>query len=350
MKILKNILLGLGAIIVLLIVVSFFLPSKARVERSTTINASPEVVFAHIKDLKTWNKWSPWAKKDSTMTNTFDGPDGEVGQKSIWKSEEVGNGSMLITELVPNEKLVTKLEFDGRDGGTGTLQLEAVGDSTKVTWSLDADLENTPTLMKPMSKYFFLTLDGMVGGDFEEGLKLLKELVESTPKAEKPSYNVEEVTTEPMIVLVAPKEKVKVEGIKAYLDKNFSELYGFAIQSNVKPGTASAVYYTWDGKETEIEAILPVDKEPANLGGFKIREIPATKALKVDYFGDYKGSESAHMAIGEYAKDKGINVGAPWESYVTDPGTEPDTTKWLTQIYYPVVEGNGGNENDEVEE
>ncbi len=350
MKILKNILLGLGAIIVLLIVVSFFLPSKARVERSTTINASPEVVFSHIKDLKTWNAWSPWAKKDSTMTNTFDGPDGEVGQKSIWKSEGVGNGSMLITELVPNEKLVTKLEFDGRDGGTGTLLLEAVGDSTKVTWSLDADLENTSALMKPMSKYFFLTLDGMVGGDFEEGLKLLKELVESTPKVEKPSYNVEEVTTESAIVIAAPRKRMELEEMKAYFDKYMPELYGFAQTSNLKPSPLRAYYYFWDGKETEVEVVMPVDKEPANLGGYGFREIPGTKAIKVDYFGSYENLKEPHGALDAYATEKGIKLGTPWEVYITDPGTEPDTAKWLTQIYYPVIEEDGGDEDGEAEE
>ncbi len=349
MKILKNILLGLGTIIVLLVVVSFFLPAKAHLQRSTMVNASPEAVFAHIKDLKMWNTWSPWMEKDSTMTNTYDGPDGEVGQKSVWTSEKVGNGSMVITETIPNEKLVTKLEFDGRDGGVGTLLLEQVGDSTKITWSLDSDLENTSAWNKPMSKYFFLALDGMVGGDFEAGLENLKELVESTPKTDEAVYEIEEVTTEAQIVIAAPKEKVKVEGIKAYLEKYFSELYGLALQNNVKPGIASAIYYTWDGKETDMEAVLPVDKEPTNLGNFTSREIPATKALKVDYYGDYEGSEKAHIAINNYAKKQGIKIGVPREAYVTDPSTEPDTAKWLTQIYYPIVEGEENSDEQDAQ-
>lgn len=347
MKILKNILLGLGAIIVLLVVVSFFLPAKAHVERSVTVNASPEAIFTHIKDLKTWNTWSPWAKKDSTMTNTYDGPDGEVGQKSIWKSEKVGNGSMLITEMVPNEKVVTKLEFDGRDGGHGTLLLEKVGDSTKVTWSLDSDLENTSTIMKPMSKYFFLGMDGMVGGDFEAGLQGLKELAESTPTETKPSYAIEEVTTETMMVIAAPKKRMQVEEMKAYFDKYMPELYGFALQSNVKPGSATAIYYYWDGKETEVEVVLPVDKEPADLGGYGFREIPATSALMIDYYGAYGGSEAAHIALDTYAKENNIKIGFPWETYVTDPSREPDTAKWLTKIYYPVMAGDTEGEGEQ---
>jgi len=33
--------------------------------------------------------------------------------------------------------------------------------------------------------------------------------------------------------------------------------------------------------------------------------------------------------------EKEIN-GASWEVYITDPMSEPDTSKWVTQIYYPV--------------
>lgn len=339
MKILKNILLGLGTIIVLLIVVSFFLPSKFHVERSTTIAASPEAVFSHIKNLKTWPTWSPWFRKDSTMTNTYDGPDGEVGQKSIWTSEEVGNGSMTITEIVPNEKVVTKLEFDGRDGGKGTLLLEKMGDSTKVTWALDGDLENTPTMMKPMSKYFFLAMDGMVGGDFGSGLKYLKELVESMPKVEKPAFDIQEVTTEPMMVIAAPKKRMKVEEMKSYFDEKMSELIGFAIPNNLKAGKVHAIYYFWDGKETEVELILPVDKEPTNLGEYTYREIPASKALMIDYYGAAEGSEAAHYAIDAYAKKNNINITYPIEGYMVDVSTEPDTAKWLTKIYYPITGG-----------
>ena len=29
-------------------------------------------------------------------------------------------------------------------------------------------------------------------------------------------------------------------------------------------------------------------------------------------------------------------AGAPWEVYVTDPGAEPDQSKWRTEIFFPV--------------
>lgn len=57
MKTLKRILIGILAIIVLLVIVAFFLPSKAYVERSIVINAVPRIVFDQVNTLKNWEKW-----------------------------------------------------------------------------------------------------------------------------------------------------------------------------------------------------------------------------------------------------------------------------------------------------
>ena len=40
----------------------------------------------------------------------------------------------------------------------------------------------------------------------------------------------------------------------------------------------------------------------------------------------------------EYLQNKGLTMnGAPMEVYVTDPMLEKDTTKWITEVYYPVI-------------
>jgi AraC family transcriptional regulator len=42
-------------------------------------------------------------------------------------------------------------------------------------------------------------------------------------------------------------------------------------------------------------------------------------------------------ALTEWMKSEGLEAaGAPWEVYVTDPGAEPDQSKWRTDIFFPV--------------
>jgi effector-binding domain-containing protein/uncharacterized protein YndB with AHSA1/START domain len=342
MKVLTTILKVIGILVLLVLIVSFFLPAKVHVERSITINATPEAVFAHIGDLQKWDAWSPWKKRDPKMENTYEGENGQVGQKSIWKSEhpKVGNGSMTITETKPNELLITTMDFGMGDAPKGIFKLEPMGDSTKLTWAMDGTGEGLAWYMKPMSKYFNLMMDGMIGPDFEEGLAGIKAIAEggATPKADLSSltYTVEEVNPVETFALAGPTHKIKVEQIPLYLGKFFPLLMKSAKANKLKAGLPTAVYHFWDGKETEIEAVLPVDTVKLN-PDFPTRKIGGGKALKVDYYGAYDKAEKAHTDINTYAEAKGLKIkGEPWEVYVTDPMTEKDTAKWLTQIYYPI--------------
>jgi len=342
MKILVNILKVLGVILLLLIVVSFFLPSKVHVERSMTMNASPDVIFAELNSLKNWPKWSPWNKHDPAMVTTYEGPESGVGAKSVWKSEKLGDGSMVITESRPNELLVTEIDM-GFGKSKGSFKLDKMGDSTRVTWSLDSEGEGMPFWMKIPAKYMNLAMDKMMGRDFENGLTDLKAYAEKQPKAQKeeapamPKYVVEEVKVDKQLVLAAPDKTVAISEVQGYLAENLPKLFSYAAKNGAKPGPPTAIYYTFDGKQTRMEAVLPINKKIKEGDGMKVREMPATNALKVMFYGDYKDAGAAHASIDQYAKEKDKKInGAPWEVYVTDPGMEKDTTKWLTEIYYPI--------------
>jgi effector-binding domain-containing protein len=49
---------------------------------------------------------------------------------------------------------------------------------------------------------------------------------------------------------------------------------------------------------------------------------------------------NAHGAMADYMKEKGLEHSVVIEEYLSDPGSEKDSTKWLTNIFY-VIKGNG---------
>jgi len=70
----------------------------------------------------------------------------------------------------------------------------------------------------------------------------------------------------------------------------------------------------------------------------KLEKLPSGKAIKIVYMGDYENMTKAYEDLGAYMTEKGLMPAGPsWEQYVTDPGTEKDTTKWETDIYFPVA-------------
>ncbi len=179
---LKKVLLGIGGLIVLLVVVAYLLPSKVHVERTTVINAPAAKVFSELNNLQKWSVWDPWQKKDPNIKNTYTGPESGVGSANAWISnhEEVGSGSLVITESVPNELIKSDMAFGepGEEYGNATaiFNLTAEGENTKVVWGMDMDLG-----MNPIARYFGLMMDGSIGKDFEQGLTNLKAHVESLP-------------------------------------------------------------------------------------------------------------------------------------------------------------------------
>ena len=78
---LKKILIGIAIAIVLLVGVIIAQPDSYKVVRTATIAAPQEAVFAQVNDFRKWNAWSPWAKLDPQMKETFTGP--EAGEGSV---------------------------------------------------------------------------------------------------------------------------------------------------------------------------------------------------------------------------------------------------------------------------
>lgn len=173
MKLLLRILGGLAVLLLSLVVVAFFLPRTYRIERTLTIKAHPGEIFAQVADLKAWKNWGAWQERDPGMKLSYSPGATGVGAWSQWESAKEGNGKMTITALTAT-KVLYDLEFP--DMGTtskGSMELIPEGGGTRVVWVDAGDLG-----MNPMSRWFGLFLDKLIGPDFERGLANIKKLVE----------------------------------------------------------------------------------------------------------------------------------------------------------------------------
>jgi hypothetical protein len=118
MKFLKWLVIALVAIIALLFAVSFILPSRVHVERSLSMAASQEKVFAQVSNLRNWPAWSPWNLRDPEMKVQYEGPTEGAGQKSIWQSESQGDGSQFW--FPGNGDIILEVQ-QGRGGDAGDM-------------------------------------------------------------------------------------------------------------------------------------------------------------------------------------------------------------------------------------
>lgn len=151
-------------------------PDSFRVQRSITIKAPPEKVFAYLNDFHRWESWSPWEKVDPAVKRIYGGTQNGVGASYAWEGNSVvGQGRMAIIEAIPSSKLLLDIEF-----------IKPFAARNKVEFSLAAEGENTvitqamfgpsPYISKLMGLVF--DMDKMVGDKYEQGLVSLKLLAE----------------------------------------------------------------------------------------------------------------------------------------------------------------------------
>ncbi len=152
-------------------------PDAFRIQRSASLKAAPDKIFALINDFHRWGSWSPWEKLDPALKRTYSGAANGLGTVYEWEgNKKVGKGRMEITESFPPSKVTIKLDFlkPFEAHNTAEFTLDGQGDSTNVTWTMDG---RQPYMFKVMSLFF--SMDKMVGKDFETGLANLKSLTES---------------------------------------------------------------------------------------------------------------------------------------------------------------------------
>jgi hypothetical protein len=176
----KKILLGVVAALVVLVGFIATRPSTYAVQRSATIQASPDIAFALVNDFHQWDAWSPWEKLDPAMKKTHEGPASGTGAKYSWiGNDQVGEGRMTIEESKANELIRIKLEFVKPWASTSTtlFTFKPAGEGVSVTWKMEG---NNDFVGKAFSA--FMDMDGMIGKDFEKGLASMKTLAETEAK------------------------------------------------------------------------------------------------------------------------------------------------------------------------
>ena len=175
----RIILIALPALVVIFIVIVALQPADYKVVRSTAIAAPPAEIFSHINDLHKFQSWSPWAKVDPNCQYMYEGPPTGAGSAFSWTGNAaVGAGKMSIIESRANQLVRARLDFYKPFAGVGEAEyaLSPNNGNTTVTWTMTGKKNF-------ITKAFglFVSMDKMLGPQFEKGLATLKSISE-TPK------------------------------------------------------------------------------------------------------------------------------------------------------------------------
>lgn len=176
MNLLAYFLLALAAAVLALLAYASTRPDEFRVERRLRITAPAEQLWTLVGELRGFNRWNPYERKDPLIKGQYAGTASGIGSRYSWESDKVGTGSLEIIGQQPGRAVQMKLDFvkpfEAHNQAEFALQPTPDG-ATEVSWRMHGPANFMSKLMG-----VFMDMDKMVGRDFEDGLQNLRQFAE----------------------------------------------------------------------------------------------------------------------------------------------------------------------------
>ena len=324
----KKILLGVLAFIILVTLVGFFLPNKIEIARDIRITAPIGYVFEEINELERWTDWSYWQSRDPAMQITYGNYKKGKGASMSWK---IKNDSVVlkITESLSDTSIVTETYFTEADTARSYYKLKHKGDTTLLTAT-----QKRNNFKDPFSRWkAFLFIRPKVKKALSYDLKKIKEIAEA-----KPIFTIK-ITEESLapIYYISSSQLVEGKTDTSQMKKILKELYNAT--QNAKVSSVGYPIGLYSERSTikvnyGIPFWPPDTKFPLE---FPVSQHYSGAAIRGVHIGSYKQLNKAHEQVRQYIDYKKFEMnGYPWEVYVKGPHNESESDQWITEVYYPV--------------
>ncbi len=331
MRFLKVFLLLLLAIVAAYLVFCIMGPKDLNLSKSVTIGASPSAVFEEIRDFARWKSWSPWALRDSAMSNEYEGEPGTVGHLQRWESRTEGSGTQTILEVRVNEFIRTELQFkDWSESSFSNWLIEPAGDSTRVTWTMEGG--ELPFMIRGLA-----AIMGMRSGiekDYADGLNNLKSVVES-----RPAINMEIVDISDTWY-IGKRMQVNMKEIDSSM---YANTYGELMDAIGGPRNMAGMPMTishevnMETGEMDMEIAIPIAAQMAAPAGFSVGMIPGGRCAKYVFTGPYDQTGGAWSSFMEAVLRSYKPRWSGFEIYANDPAeVGNDPSRYITWLMQPV--------------
>ena len=146
----------------------------------------------------------------------------------------------------------------------------------------------------------------------------------------KYAFEIRDVPAQPVLYLPATCGQGE---IGPTLMQVLPEVFAYAQQSGAAPaGPPFARYTAWRQDDCDLEGGIAVAAPAAGAGRIQAGAIGGCQALYAVHVGPYERLREAWGAAEAWlAANNRSPAGAPWESYVTDPGEVADPAEWQIQ-------------------
>lgn len=152
-----------------------------------------------------------------------------------------------------------------------------------------------------------------------------------------PAYTVE-IKKVPEQHVMSIRTRCHVAELGAILAEILPEVWRYVRKAGVTPaGPPFTRYHGFEDDRVDIEGGLPVPRPLPSEGRVAAGTLPGGEVASTVHLGPYDKLPDAHDALHVWLQEhRRDSAGPQWEVYWTDPGHEPDPTKWKTELMWPI--------------
>ncbi|MEM9412615.1 MAG: SRPBCC family protein [Planctomycetota bacterium] len=302
------------------------------VDRSISIEATPEKVFDVVADYRTWTSWSPWLCSEPDAKVTVSEDPCSVGAKYCWEGDIVGSGELEHIELSRGQSIRDEIRFfkPFKSKSNVSFQILPSGDETNLTWSMNGSLPWFMFWMKPM-------MTSMISMDYERGLRMLKEWIETGRIESKTEIKgLQAIDT---FSVSGIRKQSSMKDISSAMEVAYSETNNEFDRLGVpRDKGCVSVYHHFDLKRQILDFTTGyVVDEALDSTALNDWSIDECSALRVDHTGRYEHLGNAWSAANQFARYKKLKqskVGT-FEIY-RNMACDVEASELKTEIYLPL--------------
>jgi effector-binding domain-containing protein len=155
-----------------------------------------------------------------------------------------------------------------------------------------------------------------------------------------PEIKIIELKEQPALTI---RENISMPQIPEEIGKIYSEICAFMGRKGISP--SGAPFSCWHEMNDEsmargvfdMEAGFPVSDAIEGEGRVKKSFLPAGRAVTAIHIGPYQTLAETYQILQSWIDEGGYSAkDYMWEVYLTDPCKEPDQSRWMTQIFWPI--------------
>jgi AraC family transcriptional regulator len=151
------------------------------------------------------------------------------------------------------------------------------------------------------------------------------------------SVTKKELLPQPVLII---RRRVKRSDIAATIAEALPHIFIHAQQNGIALAGLPFTRYVemGPGMVTMEPGMRVSSPNPSGKGEIVADMLPGGPAAVTMHTGPYDSLPEAYAAIEQWMAAEGLaSGGAPWESYITDPGEVPDPRDWKTEVFWPVA-------------